>query len=245
MTSLAPEELLMKSAAGFGINLASPEVKLYLKYMDLIKEWNKKVNLTSIVEVDEIIIKHFVDSLLVLPQLTKFDDLRVIDVGTGAGFPGIPLKIARPEIEVVLVDSLNKRINFLETVIEELGLKKVKAIHGRAEDLAHNEEFRERFDVVVSRAVSKMVVLVELCLPFAALGGTFIAYKGPKIKEEMDEAKFAIEVLGGKVDKEIEMTLPGNDEKRILVFIKKKILSPDKYPRKAGLPGKRPLIRCC
>lgn len=213
----------------------------FIKYKEMIQEWNKKINLTAIDEDEEIIKKHFIDSM----KVCKFDKMllfgKILDVGTGGGFPGIPLKIINPNCKITLLDSLNKRIKFLNEVIKELNLKDINAIHGRAEDFATQVEYREQFDAVVSRAVANMTVLSEFCLPYVKVGGYFVALKGPSIDEEMAEAKKAISILGGKIEQIIDVTIEGSDLKHNLVVIKKVKSTPKKYPRKAGMVTKNPL----
>lgn len=209
------------------------------KYMDLLLEWNEKINLTAITDKDEIILKHFIDSLTIEKYIKDND--KVIDLGTGAGFPGIPLKIKNESIDITLVDSLNKRVNFLNEVIKELNLKNITAIHSRIEDLAHDKNFREKYDVVTSRAVANMSTLVEYMLPFAKIGGICICMKGPNVDEELENAKGAIKKLGGKVEKVESLTLPDSDIERNIVIIKKISQTDKKYPRKAGTPSKDPL----
>lgn len=213
----------------------------FIKYKDMIKEWNEKINLTAIVEDNEIIKKHFIDSIKVF----KFEELKnarkVIDIGTGGGFPGIPMKIVNPSSEVVLLDSLNKRINFLNEVIKALELNNIRTIHGRAEDFARENSYREKFDVATSRAVANLTVLSEFCLPYVKVGGYFVAMKGPAIEEEMKDAKNAIKILGGQVEKIIEVDIEGSDLNHNLVVIKKIKATPSKYPRKAGMVTKNPL----
>lgn len=209
------------------------------KYMDLLLEWNEKINLTAITDKDEIILKHFIDSLTIEKYIKDND--KVIDLGTGAGFPGIPLKIKNESIDITLVDSLNKRVNFLNEVIKELNFKNITAIHSRIEDLAHDKNFREKYDVVTSRAVANMSTLVEYMLPFAKIGGICICMKGPNVDEELENAKGAIKKLGGKVEKVESLTLPDSDIERNIVIIKKILQTDKKYPRKAGTPSKDPL----
>lgn len=235
------ENLLQTGALELGVNLGKNEVLLYVKYLDILLEWNKKINLTSITDPEEVVLKHFLDSIAAVPYLEKKESLRIMDIGTGAGFPGVPVKIACPEADMVLLDSLKKRITFLNHLIEELGLAGIKAIHGRAEDLCRQEGFREAFDVVTSRAVANLTVIAELCLPFVKVGGVFIAYKGPRAREEVEESKGALEILGGSLRKMITITLPKSRDERNLIFIAKEKETPEKYPRKAGIPEKRPL----
>jgi len=211
----------------------------YKIYMDLLIEWNKKINLTAITEKNEIILKHFVDSLTIKDLI--MDEASVIDVGTGAGFPGIPLKIYNDTIKVTLLDSLNKRINFLNEVINKLELKNTTAIHGRAEDIARLSDYREKYDVVTSRAVANMSTLLEYMMPFAKVGGLCICMKGSNIEEELNNSKKAIKELGGKLSKIEEFTLPDSDIKRNIVVIEKIKPISKKYPRKAGIPSKNPL----
>lgn len=240
MASGLSEKLLI-GAKEVGVEIGQIEAELFLKYLDLLHEWNQNINLTAITDPQEIVVKHFLDSIALIPALDKKPDLNLLDVGTGAGFPGIPLKIAYPALNVVLLDSLNKRVNFLNEVIMQLGLSGIRAVHGRAEDYAKNNEYRESFDVVSSRAVARLSVLSELCLPFVKVGGIFASYKGLKAQEEVVEAGNALSELGGEVDREIEVKLPGIDDKRYIVMIKKVRATPKKYPRKAGTPEKKPL----
>lgn len=222
-----------------GITLSDNQIHQFLKYYELLVEKNKVMNLTAITEFDEVIEKHFLDSLQIAQYIDLNKEVSIIDVGTGAGFPGLPLKIAFLEIEVVLLDSLNKRINFLNEVIDELGLEKITALHGRAEDYGKNKEYREQFDYCVSRAVANMSSLSEYCLPFVKVGGSFIPYKSGNIDEELENAKKAVFLLGGKIEKVERFAL--SDAQRSFVFIKKEQNTAKKYPRKAGLPTKEPL----
>lgn len=213
----------------------------FMLYKDMIKEWNEKINLTAITEDDEIIKKHFIDSIKVFKIDELKDAKRIIDIGTGGGFPGIPMKIINPKCEMVLLDSLNKRINFLNEVIRELKLKNIEAVHGRAEDFVKQNNCRESFDAVVSRAVANLTVLSEFCLPYVKIGGYFVALKGPAIEEEMNDAKNALKILGGEVERIEEVTIEGSDLNHNLVVIKKFKETPKKYPRKAGMVTKNPL----
>ena len=208
-------------------------------YMRELLEWNEKINLTAITEEDDIILKHFVDSLTISNYIEKGQS--VVDVGTGAGFPGIPLKIAREDVKVTLVDSLNKRIIFLKEVIQKLGLQKVETLHFRAEEFGQNKKYRESFDVATSRAVANLSTLVEYLLPLVKVGGICICMKGSEIEEELENSKKAIQVLGGKIEKVEEFTLPESDIKRNIVIIRKVKETPSRYPRKAGTPSKEPI----
>lgn len=217
------------------------EEKLHVYYERLI-ETNRVMNLTSITQFDQVVRKHFIDSLMLMKYM-NLANCTLLDVGTGAGFPGIPLKIACPDLKVVLLDSLNKRVQFLQKVIQELSLEHVQAIHGRAEDLGKRPEYREQFDICVSRAVANLASLAEYCLPFVKKNGFFIFYKSGEVQEELDDAKYAIEVLGGTKERTETFFLPGSDIGRSLIFIHKENLTPKKYPRKAGTPAKEPLVK--
>ena len=209
------------------------------KYMNLLIEWNKRINLTAITEEDDIVMKHFVDSLTISKYIDN--NKRIIDIGTGAGFPGIPLKIYNKSLKITLLDSLNKRINFLNEVIKELELKDIEAIHGRAEELARKSEYREKFDIATSRAVSNLSTLAEYMLPFIKINGICICMKGSNINEEVENAKHAIKELGGRIEKIDEFFLNNNDIKRSIIIIKKIKETSPKYPRNAGIPAKKPL----
>lgn len=234
-------DLLNNSATAFGINLSSQQLKKFDLYYELLIEWNEKINLTAITDYDEVVIKHFLDSISIIKYISFHPDSYVLDVGTGAGFPGIPLKILFPDMRLVLLDSLNKRINFLNCVIDNLNLNKVKTVHGRAEDLAKDTLYREQFDFVVSRAVANLSSLSELCLPFVKVGSEFISYKSEKANDEILSANQAIQKLGGKIQNCFHFNLPGTDYERNLVCIEKIMKTPLKYPRKAGTPLKKPL----
>lgn len=234
-------ERLTAGCEKMGVTLTEEQLNQFIKYYELLVEWNSFMNLTAITEFDEVVTKHFVDSISLIKAVDLNKPLSVIDIGTGAGFPGIPLKIAFPELNITLLDSLNKRIKFLDEVIGQLGLKKIEAIHGRAEDAAKSVDLREKFDLCVSRAVANLSTLSEYCLPFVKVGGMFVSYKSEKITEEMKTAEKAISILGGEYSNQVEFTLPDSDIYRNLFMIEKKKASPKKYPRKAGLPSKEPI----
>ena len=224
-----------------GITLSEEQLEQFIRYYELLVEWNQRVNLTAITEYNDVIKKHFVDSLSLVKACSVSGSCSLIDVGTGAGFPGLALKIAFPHIRVTLLDSLNKRIQFLDTVIRKLGLTGVEAIHGRAEDFARPGKLREKYDLSVSRAVANLSSLCEYCLPFVKKQGLFIAYNSGNVSQEVTEAQNAIGLLGGKWKAQIEFILPDSDIGRSLLVIEKENATPAKYPRKAGLPGKEPL----
>lgn len=222
-----------------GVEIGENDVKKFFYFMNLLLEWNEKINLTAITEMDEVILKHFVDSLTVLKYLN--DGESVVDIGTGAGFPGIPIAIMKPEVKVTLLDSLNKRILFLNDVIDSLNLNNVNTVHSRAEDFGKDKLSREKFDVAVSRAVANLSTLVEYLLPTVKVGGRCICMKGPNAELEIDDAKFAIKELGGKIDKVEKIVLPDSDIERTIIIINKIKNTANKYPRKAGTPAKEPL----
>ena len=221
------------------ITLSEEQIGQFLKYYEMLIEKNKVMNLTAITEYDEVIEKHFLDSISLWQVYDLSKPVTILDMGTGAGFPGIPLKIAFPEIEITLADSLNKRIKFLDEVIAELGLEKVKTIHARAEELARNKEHRANYDVVVSRAVANLSTLGEYCIPFVKEGGCFISYKSGEVEEEVENAKKAIKILGGQIKNIYKFEL--SEQKRSFITIEKIKATPKTYPRKAGTPAKMPL----
>lgn len=220
------------------VSLSENQISKLLKFKTLLLEKNKVLNLTAITDDKEVILKHFIDSLTINQYFTEGSSL--IDVGTGAGFPGVPIKIVRDDLKVTLLDSLNKRLDFLNDVINELDLKAIKTIHGRAEDIAHQNEYREKYDFVTARAVANLSTLAELCLPFLKVGGTFICMKGSSI-DEIEEAKNALKTLGGEIIKIDTFTLPESDIERNIILIKKVQTTSNKYPRKAGVPAKNPI----
>lgn len=223
------------------IHLNDEQINQFLVYYEMLVEKNKFVNLTAITEFDDVMKKHFVDSVSLIQAYDVNKSISIIDVGTGAGFPGLALKIAFPELKVTLLDSLNKRIAFLDDVICKLNLSGVETVHGRAEDYAKPGKLRENFDLCVSRAVANLSTLSEYCLPFVKVGGYFISYKSERISEEIKSAEKAISILGGQVNKQIEFKLPNSDIYRNLFVIQKIKETPCKFPRKAGLPSKEPL----
>lgn len=232
------KEELREKALQFNITLSEDQQEQFYTYMQLLLEWNEKINLTAIIEPEEILVKHFIDSISIVPYIKKGET--VLDIGTGAGFPGIPLKIST-ENNITLLDSLNKRINFLNIVIDNLKLTDIEAVHGRAEEFCKIEGKRESYDIVVSRAVAKLNVLAEYMLPFIKIGGKCICMKSSDIEEELQESKKAIEILGGRIEKVEEIRLENTDIKRKIVIIKKIKETPKKYPRKAGTPTKEPI----
>ncbi|MGF0034435.1 16S rRNA (guanine(527)-N(7))-methyltransferase RsmG [Bariatricus sp. SGI.154] len=224
-----------------GFQIDEKQREQFDTFYSMLVEWNKVMNLTGITEYEEVVMKHFVDSLSIVNVLDMNQVHTVIDIGTGAGFPGIPLKIAFPHLKVTLLDSLNKRIKFLNAVIEELGLEDIHTIHGRAEDYARQADYREKYDICVSRAVANLATLSEYCLPYIRLGGIFVSYKSGDIEEELGDSKKSISILGGKLDDVVKFQLPGTDISRSFVKISKVKEIGKKYPRKAGLPAKEPL----
>lgn len=226
----------------WNISLQQEQIDQFIKYYEMLVEWNQVMNLTAITEYEEVLKKHFIDSLSLIKVAELESEYKILDLGTGAGFPGIPLKIAFPSLKIVLLDSLNKRVKFLNAVIEELNLKNIEAIHGRAEDFGKKEEYREQFDYCVSRAVANLAVLSEYCMPYVKVGGNFVPYKSGAIEEELNSSKKAIQILGGKIKKVETFLLPDSDIERSLICIEKIKSTPKKYPRSAGKPSKEPLL---
>lgn len=235
-------ELFKKKLEEEGFPIDSAKMKQFDQYLKLLQEWNDKVNLTAIAEDEEVYLKHFYDSIT-LARYLDFDKekMSLCDVGSGAGFPSIPLKIIYPDLEIAIVDSLKKRINFLEVLVNDLELENVHLYHDRAEDFGQNKKFRESFDVVTARAVARMSVLAEFCLPLTRVGGTFVAMKGSQGQDELEDAKKALKTLGGQVNKTEAFELPEDAGERSIILINKKGKTPQKYPRQAGTPNKNPL----
>lgn len=232
-------KILTDTLNEWNINISDKQIEQFNRYYELLISWNEKINLTAITELNDVIIKHFLDSV----SIVKINDLNsitsLIDIGTGAGFPGIPIKILFPNIKVVLLDSLNKRVDFLNLVINDLGLDNISAIHGRAEDFARMDEYREQFDLCVSRAVANISTLSELCIPFIKLNGSFISYKSNKIDEELDNCKRTFELLNSFVKNTEKFSFFDNE--RVFLEIVRKGNLDKKYPRRAGIPAKKPL----
>ncbi|WML36436.1 16S rRNA (guanine(527)-N(7))-methyltransferase RsmG [Clostridium sp. OS1-26] len=233
---------IMNSAClDVGLTIDNKIYEKFIDYKELIKFWNEKINLTAIIDDEQIIKKHFIDCI----KIFKFSPLKeaksIIDVGTGAGFPGIPIKIIKPDVNMILLDSLNKRINFLNEVINKIDLKDITTIHGRAEDFSRKNEYREKCDAAVSRAVANLAVLSELCIPYVKVGGYFIAMKGPSVDDEIKEGKNAVSILGGKIEDIIKIEIENSDLNHNLVIIKKIKETSNVYPRKAGTAAKKPL----
>ena len=234
------EQFLIDYAKKLHINLNDIKCKQMIQYYKLLIEWNEKINLTSITDYKDVVVKHFIDSLSIVNSMDMNGEYSLIDIGTGAGFPGIPLKIVFPMLDVVLVDSLDKRVKFLNIVIKELGLKNIKAVHARAEEFGHSN-YRETFDICVTRAVANLAVISEYCLPLVSVGGYFVAYKSADIKDEIFDSEIAIEELGGAIEDVDIFNLPDTDIERSLIRIYKDFETPDKYPRRNGVPLKKPI----
>ena len=232
-------KLIKEYNKGFDVELNEEKIEKFYKYMELLIEWNEKMNLTAITEPNDIILKHFIDSITIEKYIEK--NANLIDVGTGAGFPGIPLKIVRDDLQITLMDSLNKRIKFLDEVIKVDDLKNIDAIHSRAEELSRNKDFRESFDYATSRAVASLNVLLEYMLPFVKVGGYCICMKGANVDEEIETSKKALNILNAKIEKVDSLCLPMSDYSRNIVIVKKVGKTPEKYPRKPGQPAKEPL----
>lgn len=232
-------EILNEYLEKMKIELQEKQIEEFYKNMNLLLEWNEKINLTAITEPNDVILKHFVDSITISKYIEK--DATLVDVGTGAGFPGIPIKILRPDVKVVLVDSLNKRINFLNEVIKELDLQNIETVHARAEEFGRNKKYRETFDIATSRAVANFSTLSEYLIPLIKENGKVIYMKGSDVKEELENAQKAIKVLGGKIVEKEEFYLPKSDIKRNIIIVKKVEKTPARYPRKPGTPAKEPI----
>lgn len=232
---------LKEDALLFGVKLDDTQLSQFYRYYEMLIDWNEKINLTAITDFDEVLKKHFLDSIAIGRLFSQSTDISILDIGTGAGFPGIPIKIAFPNTKIKLMDSLNKRVIFLSEVIGELNLENISALHGRAEDFAKKDLMREQFDLVVSRAVANLSSLSEFCLPYVKVNGKFISYKSEKAIEELETSQNAISILGGGNVRTDEFLLPGTDFNRTFVIIEKIKETPAKYPRKAGTPVKQPL----
>jgi len=237
------KKVFSSGLASMGIESSAQIEDSFENYMDLILEWNEKMNLTAITDEREIIAKHFLDSATCLCIDGVSEAQRLIDVGTGAGFPGIPLRILSRKGEWVLADSLGKRVGFLSEAIKTIGLRDIIAVHSRAEDLGRDKSLRETFDVAVSRAVANLAVLSEYCLPLVSVGGVFIAMKGPKAEKELENAKRAIEVLGGKVRERVLVKNPYLESRHEIIVVEKVRETPKKYPRRPGTPSKNPILQ--
>lgn len=235
------KNLIEQNIGNLGLHLSSVQAEQFYEYYQLLAEWNQFMNLTAITEFEDVVNKHFADSLSIIYVKNLIDVDNLIDIGTGAGFPGIPLKIMFPHLKVTLLDSLRKRIDFLSHVSERLGLQDMEIIHGRAEDYARPGQKRERYDLCVSRAVANLSTLSEYCLPYVKIGGEFISYKSGEIEQELKAAKSAVFLLGGKIREQKSFELPKTDIQRSLVCIRKVNGCPEKYPRKAGTAAKNPL----
>ena len=232
-------EGLLEKASTMGVRFSVEQMDKFYKYMNLLIEWNEKINLTAIIEPNEIILKHFIDSITILKDIK--DGSIVVDVGTGAGFPGIPLSIMNPTLKITLVDSLNKRLIFLQEVINELDLKNVELVHARVEEFGRNKKYREKFDVATSRAVANLATLSEYLLPLVKINGKAISMKAGNASQEIEDAKKAIKTLGGNINNIEEFNLPQSDIGRTIIIIDKISGTPGKYPRKPGTPAKEPI----
>ena len=235
------KSLIINKLTAEGIKITDVQCDKLYRFYEMVIEKNKVMNLTAITDYEEFVIKHFVDSLMIAKVMDMTMPMTVLDIGTGAGFPGVPIKIVYPETKILLLDSLNKRLNFLNEVIEELDLKDITTIHSRAEELQAKGEYRENFDLCVSRAVSALPTLSEYCLPYVKPGGKFVAYKAVGADEEIEASKTAIRVLGGEIKETAHFTIKETDYTRVLISIEKTKNTPKKYPRSCGKPGKNPL----
>ena len=234
-------EKFLKGLEELQIELSDNQIQQFIRYYEMLVEKNKVMNLTGITEFQEVLVKHFLDSLACVKAVDMNKINRIMDIGTGAGFPGVPLKIAFPHLEACLLDSLKKRVNFLEETFHLLKLEDITAIHGRAEEFAKNKVYREQYDLCVSRAVSNLATLSEYCLPYVKVGGHFISYKSGTVQEELQQAEKAVKILGGKIQDVVYFNLPDSEIQRSLVVIEKIKTTPGRYPRKAGTPLKEPL----
>jgi len=230
---------MQEKSKDLGVRFLVEQTEQFFDYMNLLIEWNEKMNLTAITEPEEIILKHFIDSITILKEIE--DGAKLVDVGTGAGFPGIPLSIMNPTLRITLVDSLNKRLVFLQEVVNKLKLENIEIVHARAEEFGQNKKYREKFDVSTSRAVANLSTLSEYLIPLVNVGGKVISMKAAEAQEEINEAKKAIEILGGKIEKIDEFNLPQSDIGRTVIIIRKNNQTPSKYPRKPGTPSKEPI----
>lgn len=234
-------QFIKENIEKMNIEISEKQCNQFLKYYEMLVETNKVMNLTGITDFKEVVTKHFVDSISLVKSINVNNYENMIDVGTGAGFPGIPIKIMFPKLKIILIDSLNKRINFLNEVISDIQLNEIELIHGRAEDIAKNCKYREKFDLCVSRAVANISTLSEYCLPFLKINGMFVCYKTGNSIEEINVGKKAIKIFGGEIEKIIDFDLPDTDISRKIINIRKKNVTPKKYPRKAGVPSKEPI----
>ncbi len=233
------EKIFKEYAKNLNIEINNEQIENFYQYMNILLEWNQKMNLTAITDYKEIILKHFIDSLTIENNIEI--GCYLVDIGTGAGFPGIPLKIVRKDIKVVLVDSLNKRVQFLKEVIKKLGLNEIEVIHARAEEFGKDKKYREAFDVATSRAVANMSTLSEYMIPLVRVNGKCICMKGKEIEKELEDAKNAIQILGGRILERKEFQLIDDDINRNIIIVSKEKSTPSKYPRKPGMPAKEPL----
>ena len=232
-------EKMQEKSKDLGVRFLVEQTEQFFEYMNLLIEWNEKINLTAITDPEEIILKHFIDSITILKDIP--DNSKIVDVGTGAGFPGIPLSIMNPTLKITLVDSLNKRLIFLQEVVNKLQLKNIEIVHARAEEFGQNKKYRENFDIATSRAVANLATLSEYLIPLVKVGGKVISMKAAEAQDEINDAKKAIEVLGGTIEKIDEFNLPQSDIGRTVIIIRKNKQTPGKYPRKPGTPSKEPI----